>query len=404
MRTALRRFHILVAALVACTCDPARTPPSAALAARALSIAPAPAPLDAADGGLLARKLPRIEYRGGPFLRHPQLVTITFANDEPQLVSRLEQFGDTITRSNWWHAVVGGYCSKPGVCIGDGRAGTPVHIAETLPSDVSDADIDALLHRTAEAGRLGPLDDDALLLVYLPNGVQLSDATTHYCTGHARAFHRSLDLAGQRVALAVLPRCGDEAQLTASASHEILEATTNPFPAQRGFAFVPGSAPSGFSAAGLEPVDPCGLITMDGHATTESGFVVHRAWSNRAAAQAQDPCVPSRPDRPYVMLVPREPAVRLAHEGDTATVMLDASTAGPDEDVGGLRVRPERLPRPRSVPGPRARQVHGERGREREAHDHGAQEAPLATRDHGRRLDARRPLSHVAATRDDALK
>jgi hypothetical protein len=179
----------------------------------------------------------------------------------------------------------------------------------------------------ARTGRLGPIEPDTLWLVYLPQGVSLTDATTHYCTGRARAFHRSLEIDGARIAYAVLPRCGDEAQLTGSASHEILEATTNPFPAERGFSFPPGSASSGFSAAGLEPVDPCGLITMDGHWTTESGFVVHRAWSNREAALAHDPCVPSRPDRPFVMLVPREPAVRLAREGETVTVVFDASTA-----------------------------------------------------------------------------
>lgn len=180
----------------------------------------------------------------------------------------------------------------------------------------------------ARAGLLGAIDDSVLWLVYLPAGVSLADPTTRYCTGKARAFHRSLDLDGARVAFAVLPRCGDEAQLTGSASHEILEATTNPFPAVRGFAFPSGSGASGFSAAGLEPVDPCGLVTMDAHQTTESGFVVHRAWSNRTAALGRDPCVPSPPDAPYVMLVPRAPAVRIAGVGETATIDLDASTAG----------------------------------------------------------------------------
>jgi len=287
----------------------------------------APAPLDAADGGLLARKLPRIEYRGGPFLRRPKLVTITFANDDPKLVLRLEQFGSAITRSNWWHTVSEGYCRKPDDCVGDGSAERPVHVDETLPADVRDTDIDALLLRLVKAKRFAPLDENTLLLVYLPKSVSLADATTQYCTGRARAFHRSLEIDGARVAYAVLPRCGDEAELTGSASHEILEATTNPFPAARGFSLLAGSASSGFSAAGLEPVDPCGLITMDGHWTTESGFVVHRAWSNREAGLAHDPCVPSRPDRPFVMLVPREPAVRLAREGETVTVVFDASTA-----------------------------------------------------------------------------
>lgn len=318
-----RLSSFLLLALAACTRAPAPSPaPGAPDAAKVA---------EAADGRLLARKLPRIAYRGGPFLRHPTIVTITFASDDdPNLVARLEQFGGLITRSGWWRAVVDGYCAKDGACIGDGGAGRPVHLAEALPAELRDTDVDALLLRAAQAGRLGPVDENTLWLVYLPRGVGLTEGTRRYCTGRARAFHRSLEIGGARIPFAVLPRCGDEAQLTGTASHEILEATTNAFPAERGFAFQPGPGPSGFSAAGLEPVDPCGLVTMDGHWTMDSGFVVQRAWSNRAAALAQDPCVPARADRPYAMLVPREPAVRVrpGGGGETATVVLDASTAG----------------------------------------------------------------------------
>jgi hypothetical protein len=93
----------------------------------------------------------------------------------------------------------------------------------------------------------------------------------------------------------------------------------------RGFAFVPDGNALAFTASGVEPVDPCGLITMDGHWTFADGFVVQRAWSNRAASLGRDPCVPTRAGRPFVALVPREPVVRLTEEGRTATVALDAA-------------------------------------------------------------------------------
>jgi hypothetical protein len=315
-------FPALLALLVG-ACEPALPTQNS----RALP-ASAPAPSDAADGRLLARKLPRIEYRGGPFLRHPTPVTITFTNDDPKWVARLEQFGTMITRSAWWREVTAGYCAKPDDCIGEGSAAAPVQVEQVLPAEVRDTDIETLLLRLAKTGQLGAVDEDTLLLVYLPRGVILVDAMTRYCSGRARALHRSVEIDGARIPFAILPRCGDEAELTGSASHEILEATTNPFPAERGFAFMTGSAQSGFTAAGVEPVDPCGLTTMDGHWTTESGFVVQRAWSNAAAALAREPCVPARLERPYVMLVPREPAVRLAREGESVTLDLDASTAG----------------------------------------------------------------------------
>jgi hypothetical protein len=320
-------FRVLLAALVAFACDPTSSSRASVHVPRTVPAA-APAPADAADGRLLARTLPRIEYRGGRFLRNPRLLTITFTSDDPKWVTRLEQFGAVMTRSAWWHEVSADYCAKPGLCIEEGSAAPPVQLDEVLPAEVRDTDIEALLRRSASTGQLGALDENTLLLVYLPEGVVLVDQTTRYCAGRARALHRSLEIDNARIPFAVLPRCGDEAELTGTASHEILEATTNPFPAERGFAFLMSSAQSGFTAAGVEPVDPCGLITMDRHWTTENGFVVHRAWSNRAAALAHDPCVPSRADLPYVMLVPREPAVRLAREGETVSIELDASAAG----------------------------------------------------------------------------
>ena len=64
---------------------------------------------------------------------------------------------------------------------------------ELVPfSSISRADVrrsgelnrELLRNRAAHAG---PIDDDTLLLVYLPKGVRLSDAATQYCTGRARA-------------------------------------------------------------------------------------------------------------------------------------------------------------------------------------------------------------------------
>lgn len=68
---------------------------------------------------------------------------------------------------------------------------------------------------------------------------------------------------------------------------------------------------------------------MDGHRTVESGFVVQRAWSNRAASLGREPCVPARAGRPYIALVPRQPAVRVTQEDGSATITLDAAADRP---------------------------------------------------------------------------
>lgn len=285
-------------------------------------------PLEAVDGGLVAEKLPRIGYRGGPFLRNPRIVTITSTRDDPAIVARVERFGSAITHTPWWRTVVDSYCKKPDDCVGEGRASAEVHVLEAFGKETTVVDVADFLAREAKARHLGDLDGDTLLVFYLPAGVGLRDADVRYCGTEGvrgpRATHRVLTLGARRIPYAVLPRCGDDATLTSTASHEILEATTNPDPASRGFAFEQGSANLSFIMAGAEAVDPCGLVTVDGHWTFESGFAVQRAWSNRAAAGGHDPCVPAAADRPYLALVPRQPVARLVAVGDTLSIPLDA--------------------------------------------------------------------------------
>ncbi|MBS2016296.1 MAG: hypothetical protein JST00_25660 [Deltaproteobacteria bacterium] len=334
----IREIAAFAAALGAAACNgPSSAPvPDASSSASSSSAVSAPkrdgrrppvvAPTDAADGGLARRALPRIQYRGGRFLKHPRITTITFTKDDPKVVARLEQLGGMITRSSWWKAVTEGYCNDEGACIGEGSSAPPVHLDDALPADLGENELEAILARAAP--KLGPLDDDTLLLVYLPAGVGFHDSLGAFCGNGPRGLHRSTDVTkDKRVAFAVVPRCGSESELTGTASHEVLESTTNPFPAERGFAFAGGSTISGFGFAGLEPVDPCGLVNASAHWTVEGGFVLQRAWSNRAAAAGADPCVPSRPGMPYAMLVPRELGVRLLKEGETQTLELDATTA-----------------------------------------------------------------------------
>ena len=286
-------------------------------------------PAPSSSGNLLAQRLPRVVYRGGPFLRHLRIVTITFSADDAGLVTRLEQFGKTITRTSWWRAVTEGYCAKEGDCIGEGQPGLSVRLTEALPSQVHAVEISALLRKEAKAGRLGTVDANTVLLVYLPQGVSLKDAfVPRYCGDGPRAYHKALQFDDKSVGYAVIPRCGDEAAATGSASHELLELATNPDTTKRGFSFVQSSDNLGFTAAGVEAMDPCGIIVRE-QEIVESGFVVRRAWSNRAAALGHDPCVPTPANRPYLALVPRLPSVRLAKGGDRVSISMDAAASQP---------------------------------------------------------------------------
>lgn len=290
----------------------------------------------AAQRKLIAERLPRVEYLGGPFIRRPRVVTITFAGDSAGLVARLERFGEGVTRTDWWRTVSEEYCAKAGDCIGEGEPGLAVRLDETLPADVHADEVGERLVGHAKAGRFGTIDADTVLLAYLPKGVTLrDDAVARYCEGGRRALHRALPIDKQSVGLALVPRCGDEATLTGTASHEILEVATNPDAARRGFAFKPQPATEGFLSAGVEPVDPCGLLLRGKSRATEHGRTMQRAWSNREAAAGNDPCVPHVGSAPFVALVPEQPSVHLKIPGEHVKATFEAAASG---EVRGWKV------------------------------------------------------------------
>jgi hypothetical protein len=306
----------------------------AAILALGLAAAP-PASGDEAraDRSPISDRLPRVAYQGGPFLRSPRIVTVTFEGDDPKVVEHLEALGAMIGQSDWWRDVSSGYCLGENDCIREGRADESLRLSRRLPAKVRDVDIEALLEEEAKTGALADLDADALVLVYLPCGVVMSDAYIGYCDGGPRAFHRMLRAGAASFPFAVIPRCGDEEETTATASHEILEAVTNPDPSAPGFRLESEAA---FTAAGAEPVDVCTLLNLDRHRTDESGFRLQRAWSNQEAGRGRDPCVPSVPGRSYAALVPRAPAVPLSSVGATSSLRLDAASDG---SLSSWRVR-----------------------------------------------------------------
>lgn len=217
-------------------------------------------PIVTAADNPIAQALPRIDYRGGPFLRNPRLVTVTFAGDG--LAVRLDRFGALITQSRWWRAVVDAYCAPAGDCIGQGNPATPVRLDEVPPARLHLPDVGTLLDRATQHDRLGRIDDQTLLLAYLPPGVTLIDERDRpNCTGAARAVHATFPSGRKQIPYAVVARCGDEAATTAAASHEILEATTNPDPSRPGFSLTPIGTAFAFASSGTEPVDPASSST-----------------------------------------------------------------------------------------------------------------------------------------------
>ena len=268
---------------------------------------------------------PALVYAGGHFLRHPRVVTITWKGDDDTLVSRLEAFGASITRGAWWSTVTAGLCASKGDCMGPGGEASSVRLDEPFPGTATLADLATQIGVLVDRGVLPRPADERILLAYLPSGSAPSGITDACAPYGTRAVHTTFAWP-QGAAIASWPvafvfRCGDDiGELTATASHEILEAASDP--TLDGFRLERTPRARPFTLYGVEAVDLCKLVTLDDHRAYVDGWVVQRAWSNEDAQAGRNPCVPHRVNDAYVAVVPREPVVTLVRAKGSAVLRL----------------------------------------------------------------------------------
>jgi hypothetical protein len=268
---------------------------------------------------------PSIVYAGGRFVRHPRVVTITWRGDDAALVSRLEAFGASIARGTWWTTVTKDLCARAGDCMGPGGDASSVRIDEPAPRRATLAELATMMAGLIDHGTLPRPDDERVYLAYLPAASSILGIDDGCARFGTRAVHTTFAWpSGSNSAawpIAFVLRCGDDlGELTATASHELVETASDP--ALDGFRLdrAPRSLP--FSLHGTEVVDLCSLITLDDHRASVDGWTVDRVWSNQEARAARDPCVPHRANDPYVAVVPTQPIVTVTRAHPRAVVDL----------------------------------------------------------------------------------
>jgi hypothetical protein len=277
---------------------------------------------------------PRVMYLGGPILSSPHVVTVTFPEDDATLVTRLQQFGDTITGTQWWTQVAHEYCVTPGgsPCVGTGAGGGHVVMPSTAMQSYTDSvrggdsTIRPLIAESVAGGTFPSPDPQTLYVLYLPAGVRVLldglDICQHAGSG---GYHDSIALTPDGgtpldVAYAVVARCSStEAATTLTASHEIVEAATDPSPEG-----APAFQMTDFAwlAFGAEVADVCAAIDTN-LVTQESGFTVQRSWSNVSAAARHDPCVPPAAGEAFFDVAPSLAASGQLTLGVGASTTLD---------------------------------------------------------------------------------
>jgi hypothetical protein len=226
-------------------------------------------------------------------------------------------------------------------CIGPGSAGGHVVLpaaASGYTDSVKGAEstVRALLTASVADGSLPPPDAQTLYVLYFPAGTTiLLDGNASCAPSSFASYHDTIALpvgdggsgAMTNAAYAVVARCSStEAATTVAASHEIVEAATDPSP-ENAPAFQ--LTDMVWTAFGPEVADACAAVDVN-LVTVDSGFSVQRSWSNASAAAGHDPCVPVATGEVYFNVAPEEGAETLTLSvGQSATVVVYPFADGP---------------------------------------------------------------------------
>jgi hypothetical protein len=252
---------------------------------------------------------------GGPTLKSLQLVTITYANDSLRATD--EAFGAWVVTSDWFATVGKDYGLGPGTSL------PPVELAESAPATISDLEIDAALTGWIGTGTIPPPTQEILYLLYFPAGTTITDAQSGTIGCTIAAGYHSEDLTSTpQFAYAVVPTCATgtsgtvASEVQGAASHEILEAATDPFPNGAPAFQLPSDNPWAIGSEGQELADLCFPLT-----TVDAAFTVSRIWSNSSAAAGGASCVPASSTAPYFDVAASPSSLSLA-AGTSGTVVL----------------------------------------------------------------------------------
>lgn len=253
--------------------------------------------------------LPEVVNHGGEVLAHLNLVTVTFPDDP--LGDDAVAFGAVAARSRWIEAVGGEYGVHAGAQLASWRSPTPA------PASMMLDDVTALIEQLVASSAVpGPTHDGVPVLyaVYLPATTQLffKDDPRPMCQW-ALAIH----VWSNGKPIAIIPDCYQSLPgRTIGASHEMIEAATDPF-GQGYYADPPADDP--WSLVQPEVGDLCN----ESVALPEGGFYFTRSWSNaEAGAWMPDPCVPAPPGDVYRIVLAAPATIVSAAAGATVTFDL----------------------------------------------------------------------------------
>jgi hypothetical protein len=273
------------------------------------------------------RSFPSLAKNTGRLLSPLTLVTIVASNDS--LSAQLLAFGDALASSAWWHEVGAPFA------LG---AVTSVHATgPAITTDPTPADMTAYIQSLIDAGTAPAPDGETCYLLYLPDGVSIASGPGPFTAYHSPypAYGQGLG-DGWAVVSRAAPYGGGETQLgelTRVASHEVLEAATDP--GWTSYAVAPAATPpwngsvwSVFQVPG--PVEAGDLCEGTRAFEPADGSEYQRILAPSPPADG-DPCLPAPTDPYYDVSAPSD-WVALDADAGAVSIPITGWSAAPTDD------------------------------------------------------------------------
>jgi hypothetical protein len=246
-------------------------------------------------------RLPQVVHLGGAVLAVPKVQPIVYAADSSGAATT--DFVSQLAQSSYWATTTAEYG------VGPLQVLPAITLSAQPPATITDSTIQATItsNTTGAAPAWGPADPSTIYLMVLPTGTtgSLPDGST--CCHDFGGYHDEVSAGASRVPYAVSCSCAPPAGLgltslqlrTAAISHELVEAATNPFPmTDAAYAGTENADLIWTFVTGGELADMCALNPDQVTVLPGTSYVVQRSWSNAAAGNTSNPCVPA-PAGPY---------------------------------------------------------------------------------------------------------
>ncbi len=238
--------------------------------------------------------VPQVQSYGGDVLDAPNVIPVFFANDDKQ--SMIEDFLHQLAGSSFW----GDSTKEYGV--GPLTVGSSIVVSDAPPQTTDVSQIESWLASYLDGTHpeWPAIAKNNVYTVFYPTTTTINDANWGQSCQSFGGYHfEAKGAGGKSIVYAVLPRCGSfntgltaDDQLTAALSHELIEASTDPFTVSLpAYSYVDVD----HMVWNLMPLGEVGDMCAyqpQSYQRLVGAYMVQRPWSNASALAGHDPCVP----------------------------------------------------------------------------------------------------------------